>query len=105
MKKYHVVINDDAKEDLTKYRDYLLKQKCSQQAARNLVLDFRETRKTLELVAGSIHEPESEALRKRGLKRINLLKHDYFLLYKIEGSKAYVTNMFHSLEDYERKLR
>ena len=89
MKTYRVVVSDDAKADLRRYRDYLLNQKKSRQAAENLVLDFRETRKQLEKVAGSLQEPNSEALRDRGLK----------------GDTVYITNMFHSLEDYENKLR
>lgn len=105
MKKYKVVVSADAEADLFRYRDYLLKEKRSKQAAKNVVLDYRETRKVLENVAGSLREPESDELRKRGLKRINFLKHDYFLLYKIEGNTAYVTNMFHTLEDYEKKLK
>ena len=105
MKNYKIVVTDDAKEDLKRYREYLFKKKHSPQSAKNLVLDFRETRKVLEDVAGSIKEPESEALVKRGLKRINLLKHNFFLLFRIEGSVAYVTDMFHELEDYENKLR
>ena len=105
MKSYRVVISDDAKADFRRYKDYLLKNKKSQQAAKNLVLDFRNTRKQLENVAGSLREPESEALKARGLKRINFLKHDYFLLFKIQEDVAYITNMFHSLEDYENKLK
>ena len=72
---------------------------------KNLVNDYRETRKKLEIVAGSLKDPDSEKLKVRRLKRINFLKHDYFLLYRIDGSAVYVTNMFHSLEDYENKLR
>ena len=105
MKTYRVVVNEEAKTDLRRYRDYLLRKKNSQQAAKNIILDFRATREQLERVAGSLKEPDSKALNERGLKRINFLKHDYFLLYRIDGNVVYVTNMFHSLEDYENKLR
>ena len=105
MKTYRVIVTDDAKKDFLRYRDYLIHVKKNNQAAKNLVNDYRETRKKLETVAGSLKDPKSENLKARRLKRINFLKHDYFLLYRIDGSAVYVTNMFHSLEDYENKLR
>ena len=81
MRTYKVVVTDDAKKDLKRYRDYLLKKKHSPHSAKNVVEDFRETRKILEDIAGSIKNPENEELVRRGLKRINFLKHSYFLLF------------------------
>ena len=104
MKTYRVIILPEAKQDLRRYRDYLLKEKKSSQAAKNLVLDFNETASKLRTVASSLREPDSIELKTRGLKRINFRRHDYFLLYHMEGSVAFVTNMFHSLEDFENKL-
>lgn len=105
MKRYHVSVTDDAKADILRYRDYLIYVKKNPQAARNLIHDYKETRKHLEDVAGSIKDPDSEKLKERGLKRINFLKHDYFILYTIRDNLVFVTNVFHSLEDYENKLR
>ncbi len=105
MNTYRVIVTDDAKKDFLRYRDYLIYVKKNSQAAKNLVNDYRETRKKLEIVAGSLKDPDSEKLKARRLKRINFLKHDYFLLYRIDGNTVSVTNMFHSLEDYENKLR
>lgn len=98
-------VTEDAKKDLRKYSNYLLKIKKSKQAAKNVVEDFRNTRKTLQDVAGSLKEPENQKLKERKLKRINFKKHDYFLLYRIEGDNVFITNMFHNLEDYENKLK
>ncbi len=105
MKKYRVFVTDDAKHDLRKYIRYLKEVKKSPQAAKNVMADYTTTRKSLETLAGSIKEPESIELIKRELKRINFKKHNYFLLFRIEDDKAYVTNMFHGLEDYENKLQ
>ena len=104
MIEYKVTVTDDVKKDLKRYRDYLVNVKKSPQSAKNVVLDFRETRKVLQSTAGSIKDPDSVALRTRRLKRINFLKHNYFLLFRIEGTTVFVTNMFHGLEDYENKL-
>lgn len=67
--------------------------------------DYRETRESLSRIAGSIKEADSEKLRERNLKRINFRRHDYFLLFRIDGEVATVTNVFHFLEDYENKLK
>ena len=69
-----------------------------------MILDFRETRKQLQNVAGSLQDPESDALRQRNLKRINFIHHNYFLLFRVVDQMVYVTDMFHCLEDYENKL-
>jgi len=105
MKQYKVVITAEAKNDLQRYRDYLLYSKKSRQAAKNLVIDYRETRKQLEISADCLADPSSNKLKERGLKRINFRRHDYFLLYTIIDKVVYVTNMFHSLEDFESKLK
>ncbi len=105
MKRYHVIITDDAKADLKRYRNYILNKFKNPQAARNIILDFRETRKELEKVAGSLSDPESDILRTRRLKRISFQNHNYFLLYRVEKETVYVTNVFHFLEDYENKLK
>lgn len=105
MKTYRVLVTADAKADLKRYKAYLVDQKKNRQAARNVVLDFSQTKDELKKSAGSLADPESKKLLERGLKRINFRSHEYFLLYRIEGSRVFVTNMFHDLEDYESKLK
>ena len=105
MKKYKPVMTPEAKADLKNILSYLQKTFHNQQAVRNIWEDFRETKKTLARSAGSLPEPESERLRERGLKRINFLRHSYFILYIIENETAVIVNIFHMLEDYENKLK
>lgn len=106
MKEYRVIVTPDAEEDLRKYLLYLRKIKKNSQAVKNVLNDFKETKKELEKAAGSLANPESEELKRRGLKRINFIRHNYFMLYYIDKDEnVYVTNIFHGLEDYESKLR
>ena len=72
---------------------------------KNVWDDYIQTRKTLERSAGSLQEPESEQLQERGLKRINFLRHSYFMLYEMEEETAVIVKVFHSLEDYENELK
>lgn len=104
MKQYKVIVQIDARSDFRRCVNYLLYKKRNRQAAESLIRDFDETVDTLSHIAGSIREPDSEVLKTRNLKRLNFGKHDYFLLFRIDGSKAIVTNIFHGTEDFESKL-
>ena len=105
MKKYRVKVTPEAKVDLKVYLRYVLKKLKNEQAAKSIAEDFRATKNELADVAESIRDPDSEKLKQRGLKRINLKHHNYFLLFRIKDDIVEVTNMFHGLEDFESKLR
>lgn len=105
MKKYRVVVTKEAQNDLRAKLEYLRKHIKNPQAIKNVYEDYKNTRKALEVVAGSIHESESEKLRIRDLKRINFQTHNYFMLFRIRENRVEVTDIFHGSEDYENKLR
>ena len=105
MKQYKVVLTPEAEDDLWRYLKYLQQDKMNPQAAANVLDDFEKTKMSLSDVAGSLREPDSEKLKKRGLKRINFIDHNYFMLYCIVNGDVYITNIFHGLENYENKLR
>lgn len=102
---YKVVISEDALSDLRKYVDYLINVKESLQAASNLLDDYDQTIDALSSVAGSLKLCDSPNMKKRNLRRINFLHHNYFMLYRFDGQTAFVTNIFHGLEDADNKLR
>lgn len=104
MKKYKVVVTPEAYANFRRILAYLSRNKKNKQAAGNVMRDYQKTKKILSDIAGSIREPESEALKSRNLKRLNFGNHDYFLLFRIDGDKAIVTNIFHASEDFELKL-
>ena len=101
---YEVVVTLDAKEDLEGFINYLLVEKKSRQAAKNLLDDFEAAKQSLETVADSIKLCDNPRLKALGYRRINFLSHRYFMLYRIEGNQVIVDNIFHELQDYERKL-
>ena len=74
---------------------------------KNVLEDFRATKKSLSVVAGSLADPGSKKLKEKGLKRLNFVNgHQYFLLFKIENDdKVYITDVFHMFENFESKLR
>lgn len=101
---YKVVITPDAEADLDQFVWYLLYEKKSEQAAKNLLDDFEVTKKKLERVACSLAGCQNPRLKEFGYKRINFESHRYFMLYRIEDDKVIVDNIFHELQDYENCL-
>ncbi len=104
MKKYKVYITGRAFSDLRKRISYLRNEKKSLQAAQALFDDYRETRAVLANIAGALADPDDEKLKQRGLKRINFLHHNYFMLFRVEKEKVFIVRVFHGLEDYQNKL-
>lgn len=101
---YKVVVTTEAEEDLERYIRYLLVVKRNEQAAKNVLDDFESTVKSLKSVAGSLKLCENPRLRKLGYRRINFLSHRYFMMYRIVEDIVFVDNIFHELQDYEKKM-
>lgn len=52
--EYKIVVTADAEEDLNRYLRYLLFEKNSEQAAKNVLDDFEATIQNLKSAAGSL---------------------------------------------------
>ena len=98
---YKVVMMEGAQEDLGRFVMYLLFEKKSEQAARNLLNDFETTSVSLLNIAGRLKLCNNPKLKELGYRRINFLSHRYFMLYRIVGNTVFVDNIFHELQDYE----
>ena len=70
---YKVVLMQNAENDLDSFITYLLFEKKSEQAARNLLNDFEATKVSLSNVAGSLKKCDNPKLRELGYRRINFL--------------------------------
>jgi plasmid stabilization system protein ParE len=101
---YKVVVTADAEEDLNQYIRYLLLEKRSEQAARNVLDDFEATVQSLKNVAGSLKLCDNPHLKELGYRRINFFSHRYFMMYRIVEDMVFVDDIFHELEDYENKM-
>ena len=97
---YKIVLMRDAEEDLDRFITYLLFEKKSEQAARNLLNDFEATKTSLSNVAKSLKLCDNPRLRELGYRRINFLSHRYFMIYRVEKNNVYVDNIFHELQYY-----
>ena len=102
---YKLVVTADAQEDLEHFIEYLLFEKQSMQAAKNVLDDFEATKESLRYVAGSLKLCDNPRLNQLGYRRINFLNHRYFMMYRIEEDVVFIDNIFHDLQDYENKMR
>lgn len=101
---YNIVVTKDAEEDLDRFVNYLIVEKGSIQAAKNVLNDYDVTIESLKHVAGSLKLCDNPRLRELEYRRINFLNHRYFMMYRIVGSTVYVDNIFHELQDYENNM-
>lgn len=101
---YRVVVTKDAEEDLDRFVKYILFEKTNTQAAQNILSDYDATIESLKHVAGSLKLCENPKLRCLEYRRINFLNHRYFMLYRIVENVVFVDNIFHELQDYERRI-
>ena len=101
---YSIVVTNDAEDDLNRVIQYLLFEKKSKQAAKDVLDDFEKTKEKLKNVAGSLKLCDNHRLKILGYHRINFLKHRYFILYRIESNLVFIDNIFHELQDYENKM-
>ena len=102
MKKYRVVITDNAKAQLKDYISYILREFKNRQAAMAVRDDAAATKKRLEEVAGSLEPLKNPKLN--GYRKIHFLKHAYIMIYRIEENTVYVDRIYHELQDYEGKF-
>ena len=98
---YRIVVTPEAENDLDRFIKYILFEKKSEQAAKNVLDDFEETLDELASVAESLKLCENPKLKRNGYRRINFLKHRYFMMYRVEEDLVFVDNIFHELQDYE----
>ena len=91
---YKIVMSKGAEEDIDRFVTYLLFEKKSEQAARNLINDFEATKINLTNVAESLKLCDNPKLRELGYHRINFLSHRYFMLYRIENIRFMWTIFF-----------
>ena len=101
MRLFRVVATDSAREDLSRFIDYLLYVKKSVQAALNVLEDYDDTLEQLTRVGDSLAPCDNPELRKRGYHRINYLRHRYFMLYRVDGDIVIVHAVGHELQDIQ----
>lgn len=74
-------------------------------AARAVFEDFEATVKMIGKLGDSVAVGAHPIMQKRNLRRMNFLKHDYYLIYRIRGNVAQIVRIGHRLENLDKVLR
>ncbi len=101
MVSYKVVVSPKALAQLDDYISYVHYTLLNPIAAKSILNDAKETRETLAKVAGSLKLCDHPTLHKLGYHAIKFEKHDYAMLYRVEGETVYVDGIYHLMQDYE----
>ena len=90
MDLFDVIISPKALSQLNDYIDYLQYTLLNDQAAYDIWQDALETRNHLSKVAGNLKFCTHPQLKKHGYHIIHFMRHRYLMLYRIDGTTAYV---------------
>ena len=105
LQRWSVKETKDVLNDLDRYIRYLLFVKKNEQAADAVLSDYDDTIAELEAVAGSLALMKNPRYAAKGYRVIRFKKHDYYLIYRVEGDVAVVYQMLHDLQDQEKSIR
>ncbi len=98
---YNVIITASAMKKLEAYIRYTMYVLKNKEASRSIRDDAKETRKVLSYMASINPMCEHYILKQYGYRKQFFLKHDFVMIYRIDGSNAVVEGMYHELQDYE----
>lgn len=101
MGSFDVIISPKALSQLNEYVDYIQHTLLNQQAAESVWQDAIETGNLLSKVGGSLALCGNPTLHRLGYRCIAFKKHRYAMLYRVDGSTAYVDAIYHLQQDYE----
>lgn len=102
---YDIVLTDKAESQALEILDYIFFKLENPQAALRVEQDMKETVKRLSHVAGSLKLCDDLKLQELGYHTIHLKRHNYFMLYKLVGKQAFITGIYHDLQDSESLLK
>lgn len=103
MRKWQVSVSVEVQNDLDNFVYYLLVEKFNEQAAIALLDDYDKTVDLLADLAGTLKPLDDPELS--NYRKIRLLKHNYYLLYRIQGNIAVVDRIFHDLQDIDKAMK
>lgn len=104
MVSYKVITTPKALQQLDSYISYIQYTLLNDEAANSVWQDAIDTATELENVAGSLRPCKNLKLKELGYHPMFFLRHNYVMLYRIEGSIVYVDGIYHQLQDYENSF-
>ena len=106
MKTWKVHVIRRVENRLVKILSYIAEKPLyNPDAARAVLEDFEATVERISQMGDRVPIGTHPIMRKRNLRRMNFLKHDYFVIYRVRGDVAEIVRIGHSLENLEKVLK
>lgn len=81
---------------------YIRYQLKNAEAARSVKEDASETKQKLTYLAESMKVCEEPELARYGYRVISFQRHNYVMLYRVDGDSVYIDGIFHQLQNYQK---
>ncbi|MCD8115731.1 MAG: type II toxin-antitoxin system RelE/ParE family toxin [Oscillospiraceae bacterium] len=101
MDSFEVVFTFKARTQLQNCVSYISHTLLNDIAAKSVYQDAMETVAQLSSVAGSLPYCRHPKLRDFGYRIIGFKRHQYVMLYRIDGKTAIIDGIYHQKQDYE----
>ena len=101
---YKLVISERAESHIDNIIDYVVNILKNPGAASAILSDIEESYDKIEYFADSFALCNDAFLAERGFRKIVLSKHNYLIVYRVEGEEARIYGVFHMSEEYASKL-
>ena len=98
---YKVIVSPKALAQLDSYISYVQDTLLNPIAAQSILRDAKKTRETLSKIAGSMKLCGHPKLHELGYHAVKFEKHNYAMLYRVDGETVYVDGIYHLMQDYE----
>ena len=102
---YKLVVTDEMDKLLDERVGYLMKEFKSNQAASHLLDGIEEIYDYLEANPEIYRESQDPFMSAFHYREAKVNGMDYILVYKILDDTVYILGLFHSLENYSRKMQ
>ncbi len=101
---YDLKITERAEKHIEDIIIYILQQLKNPSAANAILNDIEEVYITLKQDAGVFALCENPYLASKGYHKLQLKHHNYVIIYVIDGDEVTIMGVFHTLENYLKKL-
>lgn len=101
---YNVYVTIDAEIKINEIVNYLINVLKNKQAATTFLNEFEIIKEYLKKSASVTKLCDNKNLKCYGYRRINFKTQKYFVLYRINDLNVYVDEIFHELQDFEKKF-
>lgn len=102
--RYDVVFTDRARDDLEEVVEYLITEFCNKQAVEHLLLCVDNVLDNLIINPYIYPRCREPILCFKGYRIAVVSETKYVLIYRIDVKKVYIMGIFHSTEQYEKKI-